>query len=90
MRACVSVIVGLVLSVLVVLPVHAITQQELQEAYVILNRMDDTIGRLQNYVLIALEGKTQEITLTPGQRQTLKDRYLAEKGDLVTLFNQLP
>ena len=69
---------------------QAITPVELQQADDTLRQMDSKISILRGYVQMAARGTVEGITLTSAQKQDLKDLYLAEKGDLVTLFNTLP
>lgn len=75
---------------LLVLPTFAISIEELNQANEILTQMDSKIAQLRGYVQVAAQGKTGDITLTAEQREELKDKYLAEKAELVALYQQLP
>jgi len=68
----------------------AVTQEQLQEAAAILSEIDSKVTVLRGYVQTALAGEIKGIALTLSQRQNLKNKYLAEKADLVTLYNLLP
>ena len=85
-----KLIIGLLLFILLTIPAFAITVEELNTAEDILRQMDSKISVLRGYVQIARDGKIQEITLTETQKQELKNKYLAEKKELVDLYNQLP
>jgi len=73
-----------------IIPTFAITIDQLNQAEDILRQMDSKISQLREYVQIARDGKIRDITLTATQRQELQNKYLAEKAELVTLYNQLP
>ena len=68
----------------------AITNQQLDDAEIILREMDSKISILRGYVQEASRGKIGSITLTDEQKQELKDKYLAEKDELRDLYQLLP
>jgi len=80
----------LFLSLTLVSSSYAITEEQLNAADDILRQMDSKISVLRGYVQVAARGKVRGITLTAGQKNTLKDSYTDEKSELTTLFNQLP
>lgn len=68
----------------------SITQEQLEQAEETLRQISNKIGILRGYVQIAHRGSVERIALTDTQKQELKDKYLTEKLELVTLYNQLP
>jgi len=80
----------LIVFLLIATPAWAVTDEQLRDAESTLRKMDGKISILRGYVQRAFAGKVEGITLTTQQKQSLKDSYIAEKGELVVLFNQLP
>ena len=85
-----KIILSILLVGLLVIPTFAITVEELNKAEYILTQMDNKIATLREYVQIARDGKIQGIILTATQKEELKQKYLTEKAELVTLYQQLP
>lgn len=87
-----KLIYGLIAVSLIMIPLStfAITPTQLEQAEDTLRQMDSKISVLRGYVQIAYRGTSEDITLTSTQIQDLKDKYLLEKAELVTLYNQLP
>lgn len=81
---------SLLVFLLITIPCMAITPEELQQAEETLRQMDSKISVLRGYVQQAYNGVVEGITLTTGQKQDLRDKYLAEKSELVDLYQQLP
>lgn len=75
---------------LIAIPCRALTQEQLGQARETLVEMDRKMSILRGYVYLAYKGEVEGITLTTGQKQILKNKYIAEKSGLVELYNQLP
>lgn len=70
--------------------VFAVTDQQLQDADNTLRQMDSKISVLRGYVQEALVGKIGSITLTTGQKDELRQKYIDEKSQLRDLYLTLP
>lgn len=85
-----KIVLILLFLTLMITSCFAITPEQLDQAEETLRQMDGKIAQLRGYVQRARSGMVEDITLTPEQKQELKNRYLNEKADLVDLYNQLP
>ncbi len=83
--------VSIALSLMLVLPfAFAIDQEELTDAIDTLYQMEHEVGELIDILNLAQQSNIREIILTPEQKQALRDAYDSKKGNLVTLYKELP
>lgn len=68
----------------------ALTQEELQEAKATLRQMERSLRTMKLAVNTALRGNILSLDLTAEQIQMLKDRYLTNKAELQTQYQELP
>lgn len=68
----------------------SLTKEQLDAAAVVLENIEVRAATMRNIVMTASDGSAGHITLTPEQSNELKAMYLAQKPELVDLFNQLP
>ena len=83
-------VLAILITFLTVSSAFAITDQELQNADNTLRQMDSKISVLRGYVQEALAGKIGSITLTTGQKDELRQKYIDEKSQLRDLYLTLP
>ncbi len=78
------------LLILIPLSTFAIDQDKLADARNTFEQMKYEIQELIDIVNLASSSNIREITLTAGQKQTLRDAYDNNKRNLVTLYQELP
>jgi hypothetical protein len=69
---------------------YAITQEQLEDAAMVISQIRQGLARMAYYVEIARLGKLGEVNLTPDQKTALVNAYVAKKAEIQALYQQLP
>ena len=69
---------------------YAITQEQLEQAKVTIIEMEKSLRSMKIAVNIALRGNVLNLDLTAEQIDALVQRYIANKSELQTLYQELP